>query len=108
MSLHEQKVRLFIHLFKTKPELFKECREELSQLIDQAQDDDKNLSGNILRWCENYPEIKKALRELSQKAEDNRGAGGERLNEEIPDYRPFKETLKNSIQQSFSEDNKND
>lgn len=106
MSLHEEQIQLFIHLFRTKPELFKQYREELSQLINQAPDDAKALSGKIMDWCGEHIEIDKALAEFSKVL--NRGAGGKELNEEIPDYRPFKETLKNSIQQSYSGDDKKD
>lgn len=94
-------VNIFVHLLITQSSLFsQEDRDELVKLIDKQPDEIQSLSNAISDWCEEHPEVEKALAEFEEIGE--KAPGAKRANTNIPEYELDKKNIINAIQQSSS------
>ncbi len=107
MSIYEEKVNNFVHLLKTQPSLFAEVnRDELEKIISSQQEDIRAISNTITDFCQGYPQVEDALRELKPISRSSKGPGKTKANPNIPDYEHDKKSIINAIQQSSSGENK--
>ena len=111
MTFADKNIKAFIDLLENTPELFN--TQDRQTLVNKIPENIESISEELLAWCEQRPEINKALRQVRRSMPDNepqsKGPGGS-----FPDAstqaeyeKNLRETLMNILRQSSPSENPN-